>query len=370
MRVQAQIDLSAIKHNILQIRKLVGDTVKIMPVVKANGYGHGAVEVVRELEDAADYFAAATIEEAVEIRHSGTNKPILILGYVFPEHYTQAIVNDIDLPIFEYNSAKQLSELAKEMGKKAGIHLAVDTGMSRIGFSVCDESIRTIKKIYELPGIRIDGIFSHFATADIKDKTFARKQLAEFNEFCRKTEAEKIHIPIKHISNSAAVMEDIDCRMDMVRPGIITYGLYPSDEVDKTALNLIPAMSLTSKVVYVKTVGKGVGISYGQTFITKRETVIATVPVGYADGYPRLASNRGEVIIRGKKAPILGRVCMDQFMVDVTDIEGVCQGDKVTIFGRDGDAVVTADDVAEWADTINYEIVCGIGRRVPRIYKR
>ena len=368
MRVYAQINLDAIKHNIEEVRKKVGDDTKIMLVIKADGYGHGSVAVAQALQEQVDGFGVATIEEGILLRKKGITKTILILGYTSKEQYPQLIQYAISQTVFEYEMAEAISRLAVAMNKKGRIHIAVETGMNRIGFHDDEESISIIKEIKKLPMVEMEGIFTHFACADEADKTSAYGQLRRYEAFVSRLEEEGIKIPMKHVANSAAIM-DLDCAaMNMVRSGIITYGLYPSEEVKKEVLNLEPAMELKSHVVYVKTVGAGEGVSYGSTYITTKETKIATVSVGYADGYPRALSSKGRVLIRGQYAPIIGRVCMDQMMVDVTELQKVQVGDIVTLVGRDGDHVISAEEVAAFMNTINYEFICGLGRRVPRVY--
>ena len=366
-RVYAKINKQALFHNISEIRKKVGNT-KITAVIKADGYGHGALETARVIDTVADCYAVAVMEEAIQLRENGIKKPIMILGHTSPAFYKDALKYDIALTVFGVDAACKLSEEAKADGKTGKIHIALDTGMSRIGFPVNDESVSKIKYISELQNTEIVGIFSHFATADEKNKDFSALQLSRFDEMFEKLKDAGVKIPVRHICNSAGIMEFPHCYYEMVRAGIILYGLYPSDEVDKSRIDLKPALELKSHVVNIKTVPAGTGISYGQTYVTEGERKIATVPVGYADGYPRLLSNKGRVLIRGKAAPITGRVCMDQFMVDVTDIDGVSEMDEVTLIGRDNGNEITADDIAKLCGTINYEIVCGIGKRVPRIF--
>ncbi len=366
-RVYAKINKDALFHNISEIRKKVGNT-KITAVIKADGYGHGAAETARVIDPIADYYAVAVMEEAISLRENAIVKPIMILGHTSPLFYKDALKYDIALTIYSVDAAEKLSEAAKEAGKTGKIHIALDTGMSRIGFQINDESVSEIKYISELENIEIAGIFSHFATADERNKDFSALQLSRFDSMCEKLKGEGVNIPLRHICNSAGIMELPDCCYEMVRAGIILYGLYPSDEVDKSIISLKPALELKSHVVNLKTVPRGTGISYGLTYVTEGEAKIATIPVGYADGYPRLLSNRGRVLIRGKAAPIVGRVCMDQFMVDVTGIEGISDMDEVTLIGRDGENEITADEIAALCGTINYEVVCGIGKRVPRIF--
>ncbi|HOA33204.1 MAG TPA: alanine racemase [Clostridiales bacterium] len=365
-RIWVEVDLDALHHNLNEAKR-VSKGAKILAVVKADGYGHGAVEIAKELHEEADYFGVALIDEALQLRRNGVTKPILILGYTSPTQYETLIEADITQAIFSREAARQLSDTAVRMGKKAKIHVVVDTGMSRIGFPPTEESVETIKWINTLPGLFVEGIFSHFALADSKDKTVDKMQLKRFGFVLDGLEREGIHIPIKHISNSAAVI-DSDYSFDMVRCGIMLYGMYPSDEVDKTKVSLKPVMSLKSSVIQVKTLPPGEGVSYGHTFVTTRETRIATVSAGYGDGYPRALSSKGRVIINGQYAPIIGRVCMDIFMVDISHIDGVKVEDPVILIGRDGDKEITAEEVGALADTFNYEIVCSVSRRVPRIY--
>lgn len=366
MRVCAKIDKNAIKHNIKQIRDITPEGVKLMPVIKADGYGHGALTMALETLPYADYFAVAIIEEALELRKNGISTPILLLGHTWQEYYEDAIKNDITLTVLRKEDAEEISKIAVSLGKKAKIHIAIDTGMSRIGFFPNEESADTIFNISKLDNIFLEGIFTHFSTADEADTAFTKEQLSRFMMFKKLLEERGVDISIYHTSNSAAIMQHGDCTFDMVRPGIILYGLYPSDEVEKATLDLTPVMELHSHISYIKTVKKGDSISYGRTFTAQHDMKIATIPVGYADGYPRLLSNKGRVIINGCYAPITGRICMDQFMVDVSHIENVKVGDKVILMGRDGELFISADEIAGYAQTINYEIVCGIGKRVPR----
>lgn len=353
-RVYAEIDLAAIRHNIKTIKEKTGK--KLLVVIKANAYGHGAKKISQVCKDLADYFAVATIEEAITLREDGIENPILILGYVSPEYFSDLAKYDIEQTVFDYESASLLAKA----GCKA--HIAVDTGMGRIGFIPNDESIEVIKKIYALDGLKIEGIFTHFATADEKDKEFTLKQYDMFSRFCERLEEEGVHIPTKHVANSATIIDLPQYSLDMVRSGIITYGLKPSYDVGD--IDIRPALKLKTHVVNVKTVPRGTPISYGRTYVTESERVIATIPVGYADGYPRALSNKGRVVINGKYAPITGRVCMDQFMVDVTDIPSVKIGDEVSLI----DNMLPVEEIADLEGTINYEIVCKISDRVPRIY--
>ena len=339
-----------------------------MVIIKADGYGHGAIPIAKVLDPIVDAYGIAIIEEGIELRECGVTKPLLILGVTPAPLYSKLIEYDIMPTIFSFESAKLLADEAIKRGKTAKVHIAIDTGMSRIGFPINHESIDIIQKINGLNGIEINGCFSHFATADETDRTFTKEQLRRYQDFVEQLEKRGIQIPVKHISNSAGIIEYPEAHLDMVRSGISTYGLYPSNEVNKAKLKLSPAMEIKSYVTYVKTLEPGVGISYGQTFVTERNTRVATVPVGYADGYPRALSNQGYVLIRGKKAAILGRVCMDQFMVDVTDIPEVIEGDIVTLVGKDGDESISVEELAAMSHSFSYEFVCDIGKRVPRVY--
>ena len=367
-RISAVIDLDAIRFNAATAKNKIPKGTKYLAVIKADAYGHGAVQIARALADIADYFAVATVDEGVEVRAGGVKNDIMVLGYFAPEYYETAIRHDIQPGIFTYESAAELSDAAVRLGKTARCHIAVDTGMSRIGFEPNEESARTVKRISELPNLKIEGIFSHFATADETDKTEALRQRERFDGFCALLAAKGVDIPIKHINNSAGIME-FDRHYDMVRQGITLYGLAPSEEIRRDDYPLKPAMSLISHVSFVKTLPAGRGISYGRTYITDRETRVATIPVGYADGYPRSQSNKGRVLINGAYCPILGRVCMDQLMADVTNAPEVKIGDKVTLVGADGGNAISVEEVAGSDPySFNYEFVCGISRRVPRIY--
>lgn len=367
-RVEARINLDAICNNIDEVRRNINDNTKIMAVIKADGYGHGAVALATALKDKVDAYGIAIIEEGIELRLAGFEKPILILGFTPHQQYEDLLKYDISQTVFQYDMAKRLSDIAVSLGKQAKIHIKIDTGMTRIGFKDTDESIQIIKEISKLPNLIIEGLFTHFACADESDKTSVRKQLSRFLVFADKLEKKGIHIPVKHVSNSASIIDLPEANLDMVRSGIVTYGMYPSDEVNKNSLMLQPALTLNSNVVYVKEVEAGTGISYNSTYITEHDSVIATIPVGYADGYPRQLSSKGRVLIHGKSVPIVGRVCMDQFMVDVTNIPDVKEGDMVTLIGQDGDESISIEEVANLVGSFNYELVCDIGKRVPRVY--
>ena len=369
-RVYAKIDLDAIEHNIDIIKEKLGGKQKLLLVVKADAYGHGAVELAREFENKADYFGVAEINEAAELRKNGITKPILILGFTAPAHFAAAIEYGITLTMFQPEMLRALSETAVKLGKTAKVHFAVDTGMSRIGWDVSEKSADEAAAAFRLPNIESEGIFSHFATADEADKSFARSQREEYEKFISMLRARGVEIPVKHINNSAGILEFDKC-YDMVRAGIIIYGLYPSEQV-KTAVGreipLHPAMELITHISHVKTLPAGKSISYGATFVTARQTRVATLPVGYADGYPRALSGKGEVLIHGIRCPILGRVCMDQMMVDVSAVPSTEIGDPATLVGANGGDLISAEEVANAAYSFNYEFVCGISRRVPRVY--
>ena len=370
-RVYLRVDLDRICANVQEVIKKVGAGTRVMPVVKADAYGHGAIEVTKALSEIGTYgFAVATVGEALALRRAGITKPILILDFVFPNQFETIIRNDIMLTVFQYGIAKSLNEAAIQMGTTAHIHLKVDTGMGRIGYIPNDESVEEIRKISELSNIEIDGIFTHFACADSADKTSMNAQLERFRGFVGKLEALGVDIPVKHVCNSAAIIDMQDNFLNMVRSGIITYGLFPSEEVNKENLDIKPAMEMHSVVINVKTINKGDTVSYGSTYVAEKPTVIATIPVGYADGYPRQLSNKGSVLIHGRRAKIVGRVCMDQFMVDVTDIPDVLIGDNVTLVGADGDECITCEEIGEISGRFNYEFLCCITRRVPRVYIR
>lgn len=369
-RVKADIDLDAIHENVVNAKALTKPGTKLMAIIKADAYGHGAVMVAQTLEDVADAYGVAILEEGIELRQAGINKPILILGYTPAPLYRAMIKYDIATAVFEYDMAKKMSDTAEKMGKKAKVHIKLDTGMSRIGFKQDDESLAVIKKIAELPGIEIEGCFTHFATMDEKDKTKAMKQFERYMDFVKRIEDAGIKIPVKHVSNSAGIIEKPEVNLDMVRDGICVYGMYPSEEVDKTKLNLTPAMEIKTYVSFVKTLKAGVEIGYGGTYTTTGETVVATIPVGYADGYSRVLSNRGRVLIKGKSFPIIGRICMDQFMVDISNQPDIKQGDEVTLVGRDKDEYISIEEVADMSYSFNYEFVCDIGKRIPRVYYR
>lgn len=382
-RVYASVDLDAIHSNMDHMKANIEPETKIVSVIKADGYGHGAVPIARELEP-LDYifgFATATVEEALILRHSGITKPILILGYTFPYCYEEMIKEKITPAVFRCDTLEELSLSVRKIKKEAEeagrilddvrikIHIKVDTGMSRIGVSPDEEGLVLVKKALSMPEIEVEGIFTHFARADEADKTAAKRQMNTFRTFVEKVKKETgYQIPVCHCSNSAGIIGLREANMNVVRAGVTTYGLWPSGEVERNIVRLTPAMELKSRIVYIKQLEAGAAISYGGTFITKRTTKAATIPVGYGDGYPRGLSNKGYILVRGQRAPIIGRICMDQFMVDVTDIPEVTEGDEVTLIGRDGGESITMELIGELSGRFNYELACLIGKRVPRIY--
>lgn len=367
-RTWCEVDLDAILHNIINIREKAGAGTKVMAVIKADGYGHGAVQIGEHVKDVVDYFGVATIEEAVELREHGLTLPILILGYTSPSQYSMNLCYDVEQTIYSLETAKKLSEEAVRMGKTARIHVALDTGMTRIGISPDERGLLVVKEIEKLENVELVGLFTHFSCADMADKTYTYDQMERYDSFVRLLEENHISIPVKHVCNSAGIMEFDHHRYDMVRAGIVIYGLYPSDEVNKEAVNLEPALSWRSHVVNIMEPEMNRGVSYGATYVTDHPCRLATVSIGYADGYPRSLSNKGWVLIHGKKAPIVGRVCMDQMMVDITEIADVKIEDVVTLIGKDGEERISVEDMADLAGSFNYEFVCDISKRVEREY--
>lgn len=369
-RTYVTVDIGAVRENFRQMENNLKPQAKIIAVVKANAYGHGAAVLAGEIEENPRVwgFATATVEEAVELRESGITKPISILGYTFPENCGQLAHYDLRPAVWKLDHAREISQAAVEQGKKVFIHLAVDTGMSRIGFSDGRESLKEIQEIGKLPGLEIEGIFTHFARADEASLEPAREQLERYLSFLKLLEEAQIHVPLRHCSNSAGILRLPEANLDAVRAGITMYGIYPSDDVEREPVRLQPVMEWKSHISYIKEVGAGVEVSYGGTYVTEKPTRIATIPVGYADGYPRSLSNKGYVLVWGQKAPILGRVCMDQFMVDVTHIPQAADGDEVTLMGRDYGSVLTVDELGALSGRFPYEFVCCISSRVPRLY--
>jgi alanine racemase len=367
-RTWAEIDLKAIRNNIKNIKKLLQPGTNLMSIVKANAYGHGMVKVAQtSIEEGADFLGVADLDEAMELREAGISTPVLVLGHIPGECAEIAVANNIRPAIFSLSAAIDFSHAATRLGRPARIHIKIDTGMSRLGFPTEEKAFNTILEISKLPGIILEGIFTHFAIADITDKTFTYKQAELFKNTILELEKRGLKIPLQHIGNSAAIMDLPEAHLNMVRAGIITYGLYPSQDVKTERLNLIPAMRLISRVSMIKKIPEGQSVSYGRTFTSPKELTVATIQAGYADGYNRLLSNRAWAVIKGQKIPLIGRVCMDQCMFDVSGVEGIKEGDEVILFGRPDDGV-TVDDLAEIIGTINYELVCLITSRVPRVY--
>lgn len=367
-RTEAAIDLDAAEHNYNVTRAKLPENVKLLCVIKADAYGHGAVPLAKLFEGRADFYGVACIEEAIELKKAGIKTPVLILGAVPKEFYSDIVKYDIRVPIFNLEDAKALSAEAVKQNKTAPFHFCVDTGMSRIGFQVNKESADACLEITKLPNIEAEGLFSHFATADEKDLSKAIAQRDKFKEFIKLLEERGINIPIKHINNSAGIM-NFDEYFDMCRMGIILYGLYPSHEVDENLLKIKPVMEWRAHITHIKELEPGREISYGGTYKTSEARRIATIPVGYADGYPRCLSNKGKVLINGEFAPITGRVCMDQFMVDITGIDAKV-GDTVVLVGKSGSKELSMEEVSESAYSFNYELPCRVARRVPRTYYR
>lgn len=366
-RTYAIIHLDALHANIRQAKERVGDNVKIMAIVKADAYGHGAIEVAKAIKDEVYGFAVATAREAVELREHGINNMILVLGYVCKAEYEEAIRNRITFAMLSEEMAKEVSECAVQMNESASCHIKINTGMNRIGFAADEASVDEIERVCRMPGLDCEGIFMHFATADSDDKTFSHIQFERFMKVINELADRGVNFRIRHCCNSAAIVDMPEYALDMVREGIILYGMHPSDEM-LTEIKYNPVMELKSHVIFVKELEAGEGISYGRTYITDRLTRVATVAIGYADGYPRSLSSKGYVLIHGKKAPILGRICMDQMMVDVTDIPDVKVEDVVTLIGKDGDEIITVEELAAISGKFDYEFVCGISQRVERKY--
>lgn len=370
-RIQAEIDLDAMTYNLEHIKKNLKPGTKIIAVLKADGYGHGAVPLGKRIQQDPSVWgiAVATVEEGIELREAGITSPILILGYTYQEDYQKIVDMDFRPAVFKKSMAQELSKAAVRARKTLKIHIKIDTGMTRIGYRNVETDVPEILEISRLPGIEVEGIFTHFARADETDIAPARIQYEKFQEFLHALEEKGLSIPMKHCSNSAGIIHMQEANLDAVRAGIILYGLYPSPEVEQEPVPLKPLMSLRSHIAYIKTVEPGVEISYGGIFTTTRKTRVATIPVGYADGYARGLSNKGSVLIRGKRAPILGRVCMDQFMVDVTDIPEARELDQVTLLGRDQKDCITMEELGDLSGRFNYEFACCISKRVPRVYR-
>jgi len=369
-RAWAEINLDNIAHNVREIRRITNKKAEIMGVVKADAYGHGVMEVVKTLLDnGVTSLAVSMLDEALQLRKFGVEVPILILNYTDPARAKEIILNNVTQTVFSHDLAKALSDAAIRLGRKVKIHIKIDTGMTRVGFMPGYSAVKNVVEISKLPGIIIEGLFTHFASADEKDRSYTNMQFERFMSICTELNRIGVYIPIKHAANSAAIIQYAEMHLNMVRPGIILYGMYPSDDVDKSKIDLKPAMELKANIILVKDVEKGASISYGRVFTTGRESRIATIPIGYADGYSRVLTNKGKVLVNGEIAPIVGRICMDQCMVDITGIKKeVNVGDDVVLIGKQGEKAITAEDVAVQVGTVNYEITSIIGKRIPRVY--
>lgn len=369
-RVYAKIDMDAAAYNMEQMKKRIGGGARLIAVVKTDAYGHGAVPLA-EVFEKLDYvwgYAVASLDEGMILRKHGIKKPILVLGCVFPDQYDDMVRNDIRAAVYMEEIALGMAEAARKAGKKAYIHIKTDTGMGRIGFPVSEESADIIERISKLEDIKIEGMFTHFAKADETDKTYTYDQHRKFMWMKEQMEKRGVEIPYYDCDNSAGIIDFPDMKHDLARAGISTYGMYPSEEVNQNAVDLKPVLSLVSHVIFVKTVKPGTSISYGGTFVAPEKMRVATIPVGYGDGYPRSLSNKGTVLIHGKRARILGRVCMDQFMVDVTDIPDVKFMDRAVLIGEDQGDRITVEELAGLSGRFNYEFVCCLGKRIPRVY--
>ncbi len=368
-RTWAEIDLDAIAHNFKNIRSLTDKNAKVLCVVKADAYGHGFYEVAKTLQSCgADAFAVATFEEAKLLRDRGFEEIILILGHTDKIFVHDMIKYDISATVFDYDFAKAMSDAAVSMNKKARFHIKIDTGMSRIGFGCLNTDIDLIEKVCSLPNVVTEGIFTHFACADEEMREMSDMQFKAFSKVCDELKSRGIEFTYRHICNSAGIIQFPEYHLDMVRPGIILYGCYPSNEVNKDKLDLIPAMTVKARITRIDTKPENTPVSYGATYKTEKETKIATVPIGYADGYLRSLSENALMTAKGKKVPVVGRICMDQCMIDVSSVNNINVGDEVTVFGNGGDSSVTAAELAENAGTISYELLCAVGNRTPRIY--
>ena len=371
-RAVAEIDLDAILYNVGQMGRHIAAGAKIMAVIKADGYGHGAVPIGKELEPLGIVwgYAVATAEEAWILRRNGLEKPILVLGAVFPEQYQGLVGQEIRPTIYSLQQAEGLEEFLSRQGTSLPVHVKIDTGLSRLGFQATEKAAGEVAQIAGMGHIIVEGLFTHFAKSDAKDKSMAISQMERFGAMQKMLAGYGISIPIAHCSNSAAIIDMPEAHMDLVRAGISLYGMWPSSEVQKENISLRPALSLKSCIVFLKELEQGRAVSYGATYETSGNQRIATIPVGYGDGYPRSLSNRGYVLVHGRRAPICGRICMDQFMVDVTDIPEAAEGDIVTLVGTDGAETITMEGIGELSGRFNYEFACDLGKRIPRVYKK
>ena len=371
-RVYAKIDLDAIAYNMEQMKKRLGGDAQLIAVVKTDGYGHGAIPIAEMFEDTAYVwgYATASLDEAMVLRDAGIQKPILVLGCVFPDQYEDMVRYKIRAAVYTYEMAKGMSEAAARLGSNAIFHIKLDTGMGRIGFPISEESVECIERISKLEHVVLEGMFTHFAKADETDKTYTKMQHEKFVWMQRALLERAIEIPYLDCDNSAGIIDFPDLKHDLARAGISLYGMYPSDEVNQQVIDLKPALELISHISFVKEVEAGTAISYGGTFVAPKKMRVATIPVGYGDGYPRSLSNKADVLIRGKRARILGRVCMDQFMVDVTDIPKAAFMDQVILVGADGEEHISVEELSELSGRFPYEFVCCLSKRIPRVYTR
>jgi len=369
-RAWAEVNLDCIEHNIKEIKRYVGKKTSVMAVVKADAYGHGVMQTAKTLlNNGADCLAVSMLDEALQLRNNGIEAPILVLSYTDPKRADEIVINNITQTIFSHDLAIALSDASERLGKRVKIHIKIDTGMTRVGFMPGYSAVKNVVQISQLPGLILEGLYTHFASADETDKTYTKMQFEKFTSIWNELNRIGIFIPIKHVANSAAIIDCPEMHLNMVRPGVILYGLYPSSDVNRAAINLKPAMTLKANVILVKAVEKNISISYGRIFTTKRESKIATLPIGYADGYSRTLSEKARVLINGEYANVVGRICMDQCMIDVTDIKhNVLTGDEVVLFGAQKDKSISIEEISEKTGTINYETVCIIGKRIPRVY--
>lgn len=369
-RAWAEVSLDNIAHNVREIRRITDKRTEIMGVVKADAYGHGVMEVTKTLlENGVSRLAVSMLDEAIQLRQNGIDVPILILSYTDPRRAEEIIQNDVTQTVFSHDLAEALSEAAVKLNKSVKIHIKIDTGMTRVGFMPGYSAVKNVVRISKLPKVIIEGLFTHFASADERDKSYTHMQFERFMSIVSELNRIGVYIPVKHVCNSAGIIEFPEMHLNMVRPGIALYGLYPSDEVDKARIELRPAMTLKANIILVKDVEKDTCISYGRIFKTKRDSRIATLPIGYADGYTRLLTGKGNVLVNGQLVPIVGKICMDQCMIDITDVNGdVGVGDEVVLFGRQNGSEIKIEDIAQNIGTINYEVVCIIGKRIPRVY--
>ncbi|MCD4805112.1 MAG: alanine racemase [Desulfobacterales bacterium] len=371
--VWAEVDLKAIAHNIRELRRITNPKARFMAIVKANAYGHGIIEVARQsLENGAEALGVANIEEGIQLRKAGIDAPVLIFGYTSPVHAKKLIEFDLTQTVYSYETSRALSEALSAYGKKIKVHIKVDTGMGRLGLlrGIKDNSVSEVESISRLPMLELEGIYTHFATADKSDRSYAGKQFEIFMDFLNQLRIAGLEIPVTHAANSAAIINMPETHLDMVRAGISIYGLYTSEEVDRSIIKLKPAMELKTKIIHLKKVPAGFKVSYGTTYETEKPTTIATVSIGYADGLNRLLSSKGRMLVSGQSAPIVGRVCMDMTMLDVGKIPEIAIGEEVVVFGKQGNASISVDEIASTINTINYEVVSTVMERVPRIYLR